>query len=198
MDEYRVKVTVKNNLLLSAIEAAGYSSIAEFERAADIRYGGVAQFVALRTPPITQDGEFTAIAKTIMEVLGAAPADLWTDQQLYIRLKRNSASRNVSELMAQHLLENHITAMTLPSPVDSAERGETTNIVAAALNTLTPIEEEVLRLHHGIGDSDEHTLDEIAKKIHRSRERVRQIEAKALRKLRHPTRVAVFEQCLEN
>ena len=133
-----------------------------------------------------------------MEVLGAAPADLWTDQQLYIRLKRNSASRNVSELMAQHLLENHITAMTLPSPVDSAERGETTNIVAAALNTLTPIEEEVLRLHHGIGDSDEHTLDEIAKKIHRSRERVRQIEAKALRKLRHPTRVAVFEQCLEN
>ena len=51
MDEYRVKVTVKNNLLLSAIEAAGYSSIAEFERAADIRYGGVAQFVALRTPP---------------------------------------------------------------------------------------------------------------------------------------------------
>jgi RNA polymerase primary sigma factor len=56
------------------------------------------------------------------------------------------------------------------------------------LATLTPREEKVLRLRFGIGERADHTLEEVGKDFDVTRERIRQIEAKALRKLRHPIR----------
>ena len=56
------------------------------------------------------------------------------------------------------------------------------------LKTLTPREEMVLRLRFGLEDGRTHTLEEVGDEFHVTRERIRQIEAKALRKLRHPTR----------
>jgi len=56
------------------------------------------------------------------------------------------------------------------------------------LATLTPREEQVLRLRFGIGERSDHTLEEVGTRFAVTRERIRQIEAKALRKLRHPTR----------
>ncbi|MCL4557662.1 MAG: RNA polymerase sigma factor RpoD [Deltaproteobacteria bacterium] len=57
-----------------------------------------------------------------------------------------------------------------------------------ALNTLTPREEKVLKLRFGIGEQSDHTLEEVGRDFEVTRERIRQIEAKALRKLRHPSR----------
>lgn len=185
MNEYRVKVTVRNNLLLSAIEAAGYKSQADFERSAGIRYGGASQFISLRARPINQDGEFKPVAKQIMEVLGAAPSDLWTDQQLMMKLKTNTGERTIGEDQVQYILENHLQAMTLPNPEDAAENAETVDIVAHVLDSLTKREANALRLRFGIG-CDEHTLEEAGKVLNVTRERMRQIEAKALRKLRMP------------
>ena len=62
---------------------------------------------------------------------------------------------------------------------------ETTTRVLASL---TPREERVLRMRFGIGMNTDHTLEEVGKQFDVTRERIRQIEAKALRKLRHPTR----------
>ena len=56
------------------------------------------------------------------------------------------------------------------------------------LATLTPREEKVLRMRFGIGEKSDHTLEEVGQDFEVTRERIRQIEAKALRKLRHPTR----------
>ncbi len=56
------------------------------------------------------------------------------------------------------------------------------------LKTLTPREAEVIKMRFGLGDGSEHTLEEVGKKFNVTRERIRQIEAKALRKLRHPSR----------
>jgi len=56
------------------------------------------------------------------------------------------------------------------------------------LKTLTPREERVLCLRFGIGESSDHTLEEVGRDFKVTRERIRQIEAKALRKLRHPSR----------
>ena len=56
------------------------------------------------------------------------------------------------------------------------------------LATLTPREEQVLRLRFGIGERSDHTLEEVGTRFAVTRERIRQIEAKALRKLRHPSR----------
>jgi len=57
-----------------------------------------------------------------------------------------------------------------------------------ALATLTPREEKVLRMRFGIGEKSDHTLEEVGQNFEVTRERIRQIEAKALRKLRHPSR----------
>jgi RNA polymerase primary sigma factor len=59
---------------------------------------------------------------------------------------------------------------------------------AAILRTLTPREEQIVRMRFGIGDGTQRTLEEVGQKFSVTRERIRQIEAKALRKLRHPSR----------
>ncbi len=65
------------------------------------------------------------------------------------------------------------------------------------LKTLTPREERVLRLRFGIGDGCDHTLEEVGQQFDVTRERIRQIEAKALRKLRHPTRSKKLKSFVE-
>ena len=69
---------------------------------------------------------------------------------------------------------------------------------ASVLQTLTPREEQVIRLRFGIGDGSEHTLEEVGQRFSVTRERIRQIEAKALRKLRHPSRSRKLKTFLEN
>jgi RNA polymerase primary sigma factor len=65
------------------------------------------------------------------------------------------------------------------------------------LNTLTPREERILKMRFGIGEEVEHTLEEIGRAFQVSRERIRQIEKKALKRLKHPTRKAALEDFLE-
>ncbi|MBO4554405.1 MAG: RNA polymerase sigma factor RpoD [Clostridia bacterium] len=75
------------------------------------------------------------------------------------------------------------------SPSDVAERKMLKEQLLQVLNTLTPREQKVLRLRYGIDDSHPRTLEEVGREFNVTRERIRQIEAKALRKLRHPNRV---------
>ena len=74
------------------------------------------------------------------------------------------------------------------SPVDSAININLADQVKKVLGTLTPREERVLRMRFGVGEKSDHTLEEVGQDFEVTRERIRQIEAKALRKLRHPSR----------
>ncbi|MDT7043432.1 RNA polymerase sigma factor RpoD [Candidatus Nitronereus thalassa] len=74
------------------------------------------------------------------------------------------------------------------SPLEAATRYDLQRQISTSLSTLTPREEKVLRKRFGIGEATDHTLEEVGQDFDVTRERIRQIEAKALRKLRHPTR----------
>ena len=69
--------------------------------------------------------------------------------------------------------------------------------IDAVLKTLTPREEKVIKLRYGLGDGYDHTLEEVGRIFKVTRERIRQIEAKALRKLRHPSRSRKLRAFLE-
>ena len=74
------------------------------------------------------------------------------------------------------------------SPIEAVIKNNLSESTAKVLATLTPREEKVLRMRFGIGEKSDHTLEEVGHDFEVTRERIRQIEAKALRKLRHPSR----------
>ncbi|TYO98507.1 RNA polymerase primary sigma factor [Geothermobacter ehrlichii] len=74
------------------------------------------------------------------------------------------------------------------SPLEAVIKSNLADSTAKVLATLTPREEKVLRMRFGIGEKSDHTLEEVGQDFQVTRERIRQIEAKALRKLRHPSR----------
>jgi RNA polymerase primary sigma factor len=86
-------------------------------------------------------------------------------------------------------LEDFIGDKNSPSPYSDAERNEISEQILMILKTLTPKEEKVIRMRFGIGVDRDHTLEEVGRHLSITRERVRQIEAKALRKLKHPSRL---------
>ncbi len=85
-------------------------------------------------------------------------------------------------------LGDFIEDQTVHSPVDSATSSGLKETTHSVLAGLTPREAKVLRMRFGIDMNTDHTLEEVGKQFDVTRERIRQIEAKALRKLRHPTR----------
>jgi RNA polymerase primary sigma factor len=85
-------------------------------------------------------------------------------------------------------LGDFIEDKILPSPPETVIHQSLKEHIEEALKTLTDREARVLRMRFGLGDGNEHTLEEVGQQFKVTRERIRQIEAKALRKLKHPTR----------
>ena len=83
------------------------------------------------------------------------------------------------------------------SPLEAVIKANLSEQTARVLNTLTPREEKVLRMRFGIGEKSDHTLEEVGQDFEVTRERIRQIEAKALRKLRHPSRSKKLKSFVE-
>ena len=83
-------------------------------------------------------------------------------------------------------------------PIDAAVQSNLRDSVTQILATLTPREERVLRMRFGLGMPSDHTLEEVGQQFNVTRERIRQIEAKALKKLRHPSRARMMKSYSEN
>jgi RNA polymerase primary sigma factor len=83
-------------------------------------------------------------------------------------------------------------------PIDSAIQSNLRDTTTRVLASLTPREERIVRMRFGIGISSDHTLEQVGKQFSVMRERIRQIEAKALRKLKHPSRSRVLRTFLDS
>jgi RNA polymerase primary sigma factor len=94
-------------------------------------------------------------------------------------------------------LEDFIEDKNSPNPVAKTQQYRLQLELQKVLNTLTPREAEIISLRYGIGIGYPSTLEEVGKKFGVTRERVRQIEAKAIRKLRHPSRSKSLREYLD-
>jgi len=83
-------------------------------------------------------------------------------------------------------------------PIDAAIQSNLRDTTTRMLASLTPREERIVRMRFGLGINSDHTLEEVGKQFSVTRERIRQIEAKALRKLKHPSRSRQLRTFLEN
>jgi len=95
-------------------------------------------------------------------------------------------------------LGDFIEDKSVVSPIEAVINSNLEDQTRAVLKTLTPREEKVLRMRFGIGEKSDHTLEEVGQDFEVTRERIRQIEAKALRKLRHPSRSKQLRSFIEN
>jgi len=94
-------------------------------------------------------------------------------------------------------IEDFISDKDSPTPYSDTERNNVTKHILNVLNTLTPRESEIIRRRFGIGFGKDHTLEEVGRQFSITRERVRQIEAKALRKLKHPNRRSALKVLID-
>ncbi|MBL6664456.1 MAG: RNA polymerase sigma factor RpoD [Rickettsiales bacterium] len=96
------------------------------------------------------------------------------------------------------ILGDFIEDKTAVQPFDAASHSKLKDVTAQMLSSLTPREERVLRMRFGIGMVTDHTLEEVGKQFSVTRERIRQIEAKALKKLQHPNRSKLLKSFIQD
>ena len=103
-------------------------------------------------------------------------------------ISNNEESRSFEEIIPDE---------TTPSPVQNLEDTQLSHKVHQVLGILEPREKEIIELRYGIKDGKEYTLEEIGQKFDLTRERIRQIETQALKRLRHPRYARVLQNYLE-
>jgi RNA polymerase sigma factor (sigma-70 family) len=198
MEEYNVKLSVRNNLILKAIREQGYTNLNKFAKQCNVSIHGLYGLVNLKEAPLTNEGEFSKPAKELMEALGACPVELWTDEQLTMRLKSNRTEKVMSKESLQIAMQSSARSLIgLDYPEQEMVEEDMVRIVKDKLDSLTPREAEILRLRFGFDGGIGHTLEEVGAKFKLTRERIRHIEAHAFRKMRHPTRSDDLRQFLD-
>ncbi len=140
----------------------------------------------------------TKAARELTQQLGREPVNEEIAKKLVVPVRKvEEVFRAIQDPIALQTpigdedteLEDFIGDKTSPSPYNEAERVETSEQIQKVLESLTPKEETVIKMRFGIGVDRDHTLEEVGRYLSITRERVRQIEAKALRKLKHPSRL---------
>lgn len=186
MKDYKVKIRVYNGRLYSAIETAGYISMRRFAIAAGVGYSKVNSLLNMKDAVVTQKGELSPSVVKICVFLNKEPSQLFNDVQMYDGLRINTAE--------MYLDEADVTSLMSPSfdPIALLEEKDIVKSMDTVLETLSEIEQRVMRQRFGL-DGEEKTFEEIGKLENLTKERIRQIEQKALRKLRHPDRRDLFE-----
>ena len=176
-DEYVVKVTVRNNLILRRMKQLGIKSQTELAKLSGINPTIIGTLISLKKRPVSSiTGEWLDCAFALSSTLQVEPEELWTEKQRGMALERNSREVSMSEDAVAQLASGNGTEQMVQKVLTS-ER------VAKTLQALTPRQQDII--HRRFFDGQ--TLEEISIEMGHTRETIRQIEVKALRKLRHPS-----------
>ena len=195
----RVELKFKNARLYHAICDAAYKDknyhasytqgrVSEFCRFYGVPYGMVGQLLLLRLSPILKQprNTYRPLCVTLSNILNIDCATLFP-QALYAQSWPTSFSADVP--LATFVGLGAAKRLTLPpSSFEAVANRELRELMTAAVATLTPRETLVITQRFGLDGQGERTLEEVAQVYAVCRERIRQVEAKAMRKLRHPSR----------
>ena len=147
------------------------------------------------------------VSRQLLQELGREPSDEELSKEMDMPIEKVREIRKIAqepvsletpigEEEDSHL-GDFIPDEDIPAPSDAAAFTLLKEQLIEVLDTLTDREEKVLRLRFGLDDGRARTLEEVGKEFNVTRERIRQIEAKALRKLRHPSRSKKLRDYLE-
>ena len=191
----RAEIRFKNSAFWLALEENGYKSMAEFSRKAKIRYDRLLTYANLRY--IFEDD-----SDTRQMMMALLQSDEWTlfDQYEKVIKKEGGIKKIVTDIPIDKIisLENRsVLMLESPDGVDESMMHESLEEeVSVVLDTLKDREKEILKMHYGIGGEPELDLNEIAEKVGLTRERVRQVRDKAVRRLRHASRSDILRYYL--
>ncbi len=183
-DEYLVKVTVRNNLILRRMKKLGIKTQTELARLSGLQPTIVGTLIAMKKRPVHKiNGQWLDAAFALSAALQAEPEELWTETQRGMALDSNT--REVSM--------NEDAVMQLASGDQLEYNVIASKLVADALTTLKPREQDIIQRRFFDGE----TLEVIGDSQGVTKEVIRKIEAKALRKLKHPSRSIHIRQLIQ-
>ena len=176
MKDYRIKITIRNERLLSAIERKGFKSVSSFCRSYGLRIYSILDVINGSKPPINKNKELLSGVKELLDLLELSVEQAFTPRQLG-GFRKHSFEVKVEEKQLKKLVDpvkNHEMLMM---------EKDTSLTLNTMLSELTPREEKIVRMIHGVGMKSDHTFEEVGLHFSVTRERIRQIYLRALRKL---------------
>lgn len=180
--EVALVAKIKHGKLYKLLREKGWSQ-AELARELGVRQRDVSDWMLLKSCPRNEN-----VLRKLMELTGESPFDLFPQflrepewRENFAELPREWAI--IRDIDVKQLMGGKVLA--LPSAEDEYAERELEERVRESLNLLTPREKQILEMCFGVNGNDEHTHDELSKKIGVSRSRVRQLAIRALHKLRH-------------
>lgn len=183
MSEYQFDIKVSNGLIWEKIRQLGHNSIMSFCKETKLSYSRISGILNFKISPLNFQGEFRPVVYQLCDVLNCTPDEIFTATQVELQMETNKRTIQVTEAEAKFQLQQFSQTKDLETIINDEEMKV---IIDICLDKLTPREKQVLSLRHGLKNGQEMTLDQIGKVYNVDKERIRQIEAKALRKLRGP------------
>jgi RNA polymerase sigma factor (sigma-70 family) len=190
INDYKLTLKVQNNYLLEKMYEHGIKSVAELSRFSQVSHSCLTDILNLKIAAYSKTGRIYPSVQKLCEFFCCEIYDIFPAQHIEQSLPNNKAhiKADLNQLLPSGFLESTLDPANLVSTYQDNE------LVNKMLLTLTTRESKVMSLRFGLKGEDEHTLAETGILLNVTQERIRQIEAKALRKLRHPSRSSYFEE----
>ena len=154
MNEYNIKVKIRNNLILKVIKDAGFEPGSKLSDLIGIKYYFLNDLINLTLSPLDENGNLRPGAIKVLEFFNKSPDELWTLEQL-IPFEKNSFEFEADISQIQNYLPKY-------DPIELLEHEDRISAIDEMLEKLTPRESDILRKRFGI-DSEAMTLDAIGK-----------------------------------